>query len=565
MNLVVDWFSGGGGRGSGVGAGGPGAPGGIGGAGGAGGIGGNLPGMPPHDIAWVWVTIILSLLVAAGYVILAVNWYFQSKLARPRESRSALSRLRLICLCCCVCGYVFYATDVPWLVWRIYDVVLLVFVFTTWSFILQTRGLGLINDRLAQVDKLERSATRYREIAELLPHMVWMANGQGMVDYSNRRWREYAGDEHRTWLEAVHPEEQEQVLARWNEAVAKRVPVVLETRLGGAEGYRTFIVRATPILHGGEQNCDTTAAVKWLGACADIEDQKLLAAAKELQARQKSFFLNALSHDLRAPLHNVLLNAQLLKMSPRRDEADAESVDMIVENALAAGDLVTKLLDFAKVGAQDDNAMESVPIAALLRQVVRRFVSITEQKGLYLRLAGDAEEQAEGAMRVMTDRRKLERILSNLVDNAVKYTQRGGVSIELLAEREGDPARGRDNDNDSGDVVRVRVRDTGIGVAAGNVPYLFDEFYQVNNYERDRSKGFGMGLAICRSLAGHIGAEVRLHSTGPEGSCFEVALSAVQPKHVLHIGQEVRADRGRRPGGEAGDRGDSQSAGLCRI
>src|SRR5439155_1130592 len=186
-------------------------------------------------------------------------------------------------------------------------------------------------------------------------------------------------------------------------------------------------------------------AVKWLGACADIEDQKLLATEKELQARQKSFFLNALGHDLRAPLHNVLLNAQLLKMSADsnggadRNGVEAESVDMIVENAICDGKLT------------------------------------------------------------------------------------------------------------------LRVSDTGIGIPQENVPYLFDEFYQVNNYERDRSKGFGMGLAICKSLARHIGGEVRLAGTGPEGSCFEVTC------------KRVRADRGGRPDGEPGDRGDPVESGLCRV
>ena len=67
--------------------------------------------------------------------------------------------------------------------------------------------------------------------------------------------------------------------------------MTLEARLGGPEVYRTFVIRATPIRHGN--------AIKWLGACADIEDQKLLAAQKELQAKQRSFFLNSLSHDLR--------------------------------------------------------------------------------------------------------------------------------------------------------------------------------------------------------------------------------------------------------------------------
>src|SRR3954469_25642955 len=138
------------------------------------------------------------------------------------------------------------------------------------------RGLGLVDERLAQVAELERAATRYREIAELLPHMVWTATAHGVVDFSNQAWRDYvggAGD--RTWLDAVYPDERYRVLNIWNAAIAARHPVNIEARLAGRGGYRTFLVRATPIQQGD--------AVKWLGACADIEDQRLLAAEKELQ------------------------------------------------------------------------------------------------------------------------------------------------------------------------------------------------------------------------------------------------------------------------------------------
>src|SRR5688500_6591209 len=76
----------------------------------------------PRDLRWAWVTLTLSAFVAIGYGVIAFNWYFQSKLQRPVESRAALARLRWIVLCCCVCGYVFYATDMAWSLWRLYDV-----------------------------------------------------------------------------------------------------------------------------------------------------------------------------------------------------------------------------------------------------------------------------------------------------------------------------------------------------------------------------------------------------------------------------------------------------------
>ena len=492
---------------------------------------------------WPWVTIALSALLAAGYTVIAVNWYFQSRLARG-ECRASIRRLCWIVVCCAVCGYAFRVADMGWGAWRLYDAVLLLLVCHTWVFALRARGgLRLVDERLAQVEELERSAAKYREIAELLPQAVWTATAHGVVDFANQRWVQYAGGD-RPWTDAVHPEEREDVSAWWRDAIDGREPVSREIRLVGLDGEsRTFVVRATPVVHG--------EGVKWLGACADVEDQKRFATERERQARQKTFFLNALSHDLRAPLHNVVLNAHLLKMSANGagvggDPAEIEeSVDMIVENAVAAGDLVAKLLDFARAG-EDRNAPERVPLAAMVQQIGRRFVPVAEQKGLTLRVSTDPDvDEAE----VFVDRQKLERIVSNLLDNAIKFTDRGGVGLELVSHRADD---GDDGSGDARD-VGVRVFDSGVGIPPTSIPYLFDEFYQVNNHERDRNKGFGIGLAICRSLARQLGGDVRLVSTGPSGSCFEVTLAG------------VRAGRRGRPDGTPRDRPHPEEAGLCRV
>ena len=152
------------------------------------------------DIFWSWATIALSTLVAAGYCVIAFNWYFQQKLHRVAEARAALKRLRGICISCAVCGTVLYLSDMPWAFWAVYNVILLVVAARTWTFLLHMRGLSLLGERLAQVDELEKSAHKYQQIAELLPDMVWMANAQGQVDYSNERWHAFAGDS-RNWLE----------------------------------------------------------------------------------------------------------------------------------------------------------------------------------------------------------------------------------------------------------------------------------------------------------------------------------------------------------------------------
>jgi two-component system, sensor histidine kinase len=454
---------------------------------------------PQSDVRWGWVTITLSIVIALGYAITAFNWYCQKKLGKQAECKIALCRLRNISLCSVIFCYLLANTDLSWPVWRLYDVALFLLALYTWSSLRSMRGLSLVNERLAQADELERSAQKYREIAEFLPLIIWTATADGDVDFSNDRWSQFARGTG-AWPKAVHPDQRDEVINWWKNAVREREPVSREVKLAGSDGYRTFIISATPLIRGGK--------VKWLGACADIQAQKLLEAQKEIQAKQKLFLLNSLSHDLRAPLNTVTLNAHLLKLSARNEE-EVDIANVVIENAMTAAHLIGNLLELARADAQEKGTVDTVAISPMLRQILRRFQPLALKKNLYLRL------EKESDLCILTDRVKVERIVGNLVDNAVKYTENGGVTIRFAMEESG---------------AAFAIRDTGTGIPQENIPSLFEEFYQANNPERDPSKGFGMGLAICRSLALQINGDVRLADTGPQGSCFELILqTAAQP------------------------------------
>jgi signal transduction histidine kinase len=487
------------------------------------------------DMIWTDVTVVLSVLVALGYFAVAVNWYFQAKVGSP-QARGALRRLLLIPLACAILGAFVYVMDFAWGYLRVCDAGIALLAAYTWWFVLRMSGPSLVDQRLAQVDELERRAETYREIAELLPHLVWTATADGQVDFSNCGWVEYAGGSW-PWTQALHDGDRHRVVRWWRESVEKRRAGSIEARLAGADGaYRTFLISATPIISGH--------AVKWLGACADIEAQKQLAAERERQARQKAFLLNALSHDLRSPLNVVALHAEVLRSCVKPDDEQAvgggggqiaESARLITENAVAAGELIGRLLDFARVGSLERNVTERVSLAGVLQQVHRRFQPIAEGKGLFVRLAEGSD--LDGLVLSM-DRHKVERIVGNLVENAIKYTPRGGITVSALRV-------------EGGQAIAIQVRDTGIGVPHDKAEALFDEFVQLGNDERDRRKGFGLGLAICRALAQQIGGTVRLASTGPQGSCFELRLP---------VGEEEHAEPSTEPSA-----GAATGSGLCEV
>jgi signal transduction histidine kinase len=224
------------------------------------------------------------------------------------------------------------------------------------------------------------------------------------------------------------------------------------------------------------------------------------------ESRRKSFFLNAVSHDLRTPLNGLLLQASLAEAGADGGDCDAvrRAAREIKVGAKAAADLLDGLLEYARAEAAVDTAVsEPVDFGPFIGDVIAASSAAAAQKGLFLR-AGVPE-----GLIVRTDRRRLVRVLTNLVSNAVKFTDRGGVRVEVQ--------QGRHR-------VRIHVIDTGIGVAPEHRGRLFDEFFQVNNVGRIRSKGFGLGLPIARRLARQLGGDITVESAVGHGSRFTVSL-----------------------------------------
>ena len=231
-----------------------------------------------------------------------------------------------------------------------------------------------------------------------------------------------------------------------------------------------------------------------------------LAASRE-ESRRKSFFLNAISHDLRTPLNGLVLNADLARLNiDDRDEAGVRAaLDEIKTGARLTADLLDGLLEYARLdGAEDRATPADVHLDEVIHNAVALQATAARAKGLALTGPGPT------GLVVRTDRLKLERVLNNLLSNAVKFTAAGSVSVEATAGRSGR--------------LTLTVADTGVGIADEHRARLFDEFYQVENHERDRHKGFGLGLAICRRLADQLGATLSVDSRVGVGSRFAVDL-----------------------------------------
>jgi signal transduction histidine kinase/CheY-like chemotaxis protein len=224
----------------------------------------------------------------------------------------------------------------------------------------------------------------------------------------------------------------------------------------------------------------------------------------------KSRFLAAASHDLRQPVHALGMFAGALRARSMDDEA-RRLVGHIEDSVLALEGLFGSLLDISRLDAGVVERRPSVfPIHPLLTRIAAGYAAQAKQKGLSLRVVGCASF-------VRTDAVLFERILRNVVDNAVRYTEKGGVLIGCRSA-----AGGR--------TLRVQVWDTGPGIPPEHQERVFQEFFQLGNVERDRSKGLGLGLAIVRRLAILLDCPLSLRSALGHGTSLEVSVALAEPE-----------------------------------
>ena len=224
----------------------------------------------------------------------------------------------------------------------------------------------------------------------------------------------------------------------------------------------------------------------------------------EVATRAKSQFLAAASHDLRQPTHALGMFVARLGQLPH-DAQTQHLVTNLDASVRAMQDLLDGLLDISKLdaGAVQVN-LHAAPLNPIFEQIRLAMVDAASEKGLRLRVRPTTAW-------VRSDPVLLQRILLNLVANAVRYTQQGSV---LLACR----ASGRDAG--SGVRARIEVWDSGIGIAPEHQTQVFKEFYQVGNAERDRTRGLGLGLNIVERTAHLLGHPFTLRSHLGQGTRF---------------------------------------------
>jgi PAS domain S-box-containing protein len=409
---------------------------------------------------------------------------------------------------------------------------------------------GIDGVRCASMDITERvgaeSAVLDREarlatLADAMPQLVWIGRSNGELEYVNHRVCEYIGlfgpaaKSHDVWTQIIHPEDQGPSMAVWSHAVAQGEAYTLEQRLRRHDGvYRWFLVRAQP------ERDRTGQVLRWFGTSTDIDDAKRLeqhllnqeAALREMDVR-KDQFLATLSHELRNPLAPIRNAAEILG-SPAVPPQRLQWAQAVIRRQVKHMSwLLDDLLDVARITQGKLELKKArVSLTSIVDAAVEAARPLLDEKRHHLIVALPSE-----ALTLEADPLRLAQVVSNVLNNAAKYTDPGG-RIELSAQV-------------TSTTVRITVRDNGIGIPAKSLARIFDMFAQIDSHSSRTEGGLGIGLALVKGLVELHGGTTEVASAGAgQGTEFTVNLPLPARGADVALGAavtaEVRSATGRR-------------------
>ena len=381
--------------------------------------------------------------------------------------------------------------------------------------------------RLAAEKRLETADRRYleseekfRNLADSMSQLAWMADETGYVFWYNRRWFEYTGATLEEmlgwgWTKVAHPDHLAGVVERMQRSWEAGVPWEDTFPMRNRHGeYRWFLSRALPIRD------EAGRLLYWFGTDTDITEQRQAEAAfkqakeaAERANRSKDEFLAMLGHELRNPLAPIVTALKLMDSRPGAMDPQARAV--IDRQMKHLTRLVDDLLDISRITrAKVELKRNIVEMGDVITRSIEMASPLLEERLHRLTV------EIPPGLRVDGDMTRLSQVVANLLTNAAKYTEPGGAITVQASLADG--------------MVRVTVKDTGIGIPPTVLPKVFDLFVQADQ-AMDRARGgLGIGLAIVRGLVQAHGGTVSAHSDGPgKGSQFTVALPCVSEEAAL--------------------------------
>ena len=377
----------------------------------------------------------------------------------------------------------------------------------------------------AQLRQSREALGLVAEIAEHVQHPLLRTDRLGRVQWVNpafetvtrRTLADVAGEDALSVI--LSPKASPQKVAKLRKGVSVGGGARQEVRVergGGSEAWAKVEIAPyrgdAPDEHGFVISMvDTTARRSRLQ-----RTQAELATALE-KSESQARFLGYMSHEIRTPLTAVLGYAELVRTGEMTPEELEEALENIGRSGKLLLELVNNILDYQKIDLDTEVVTDDADVRTLLDGVARAFRGVADKKNVRVdcRVADAVPES------LPLDTMKVRQVLSNLVGNAVKFTEKGDVTLHAELARE-----------DGGAELRLAVTDTGVGIQPDRLAAVFEPFQQEDGRTSQKFGGTGLGLSICRMLVGRLGGAIEAHSTPGVGSRFDVRLPVADDYHA---------------------------------
>lgn len=356
-------------------------------------------------------------------------------------------------------------------------------------------------DRRERETALRRNVAQLQALMKNVPHMVWIADPQGRVEYFNPRWYDFTRCHQCTsWTEAVHPLDRAEAQAAFDRARLAGHEFSHEVRYrDGNDGqYRWHLVRAIPL------HQEDGSILRWYGSCTDIHDQKAAEQTLREEQSRTDQFLATLSHELRNPLAALFTSAYLLDAGGDADQAQCQASATIRRQATHLKRLVDDLLDLSRITLGKVRLeLQLFDLRALCADACADSGMLAEQHGVRLRF-----QAPDQPIRIHGDPVRLRQCMDNLVSNAIKASRRGDqvqISLRLMDAQ-----------------VELAVQDQGAGIPPELLQQIFQPFAQGEQWCRH---GLGLGLSIVQKMVELHGGTIEADSGGyGHGARFSIRL-----------------------------------------